>query len=493
MKKRFYLEGLKRNTIFILAVLLFVIFSFIISDIQLKLDLSKGRAYTLSRSSKKIISKLDDIVLIKFFASSNLPPQLSPVKREVYDLLKEYANSSKNITVEMLSPDKDERAKKDVQDFGIPELQFSQLERNKYAVSSGYFGIGITYNGKKEVIPKVTDISNLEYNITSLIYKMSRKQTNKVYSVGIASSNPFNMSSDEFATFKEVVRKQFEYKNIDIKNNKLDDLEKAAVLVVVDDRKTNFSKEDVSKINSYINQGGNVLFFVDGIWVEDDMSTREANHGFFKLLKDYGLDLNKNLVLSTSAELVSFGSKYVQFLSPYPFWVRAFSFSKEEPFFNNTTVLSYPWASSIDLVQKKGIKVSFLVKTSNKSWTRTGKISLDPKAISLPSQDSLKSFIISAVAQKGRSSVVLIPSSRFLMNKFLTRRTSNLNFILNIIDNLASEGLLSGIRSRDVEFYPLPDISDVQKDMFRYGNIFVPTLVLIIFGGFIYVRRKKIS
>ena len=55
-----------------------------------RIDLSPGRQFTLSRASRDLLGHLPDLVTIKLFASSALPPEVAPVKRDVDDLLGDY-------------------------------------------------------------------------------------------------------------------------------------------------------------------------------------------------------------------------------------------------------------------------------------------------------------------------------------------------------------------------------------------------------------------
>jgi len=85
----------------------------------------------------------------------------------------------------------------------------------------------------------------------------------------------------------------------------------------------------------------------------------------------------------------------------------------------------------------------------------------------------------------------VIASSRFVLERYLSRTTDNLEFLLNIVNNFAAKGALLGIRQREVAFYPLPDLSESQKDLFRYLNIFLLPSFLAIFGFFRLWQRAK--
>jgi len=84
----------------------------------------------------------------------------------------------------------------------------------------------------------------------------------------------------------------------------------------------------------------------------------------------------------------------------------------------------------------------------------------------------------------------LIPSSRFVLEKYFSKNSGNLELVLNIVNDFASSGALSGIRQRQISFYPLPDLNDQMKDLFKYSNIFLLPLVFVIYGAVRLIKRK---
>ena len=79
--------------------------------------------------------------------------------------------------------------------------------------------------------------------------------------------------------------------------------------------------------------------------------------------------------------------------------------------------------------------------------------------------------------------MLVIPSSRFLYEQYMSKEEGNLEFILNTVDTVSSNGSLSGIRSRIVSIYPIPDMSDSQKDIDKYTAILLFPLIWGIYGG----------
>ncbi len=490
--KIFKLQGKERQIIYLVVIALFMVVNLLVSGLSFRYDASFGRAYTLSDSTKKILRNLDDIVNIKFFASSDLPTRLIPLKTDVIDQLSEFNKEGKGkIRLKILDPKKDQNAAADARESGVPELQFSQLERDKYAVTSAYFGIVLSYADKKEILPQVTELENLEYNLTASIYKLVRKELIKIGIVGYTDS--FDPNEDKIASLRKILSQQFNLENLDISSQSatktIDSSIKTAL--IFDTNSKEYDEQEIKLLKEYLNKNGRAIFFVDGVWVSDNLTTTVANHNLFSLLQDYGIKIEKNLILSASAELVNFGNNQLSLLVPYPFWFKTNNFNPKISYFSNVNQLTYPWGSSLTLEKKTKTETKELVKTGQRSWQQKDNFVLNPQAIQPPEQKELKEFLVVAgSSKKDGSQIVVIPSSRFVLDRFLGQGSGNLEFVLNIVNNLASGGALTGIRSRAVSFYPLPDLSEGQKDMFKYLNILLLPVLFSFWGAIRLVKRR---
>ncbi len=489
--KNLPVKTLQKNTIYLLVFLIFFVSNLLINSLSLRFDFSKGRAYTLSLSTKKIIKKLDDVVNIKFFVSSDLPTRLLPLKTEVVDLLNEYKKEARGkIILKIIDPKKDSEGLNQAREIGVPELQFSQLEKDKYQLSASYFGIGIFFSDKKEVLPQVTDIENLEYNLTASIYKLTKKELVKIAIIG--SEETVDPKEDGLYTIKKILTQQYLVDTLNTSSPPLKKINPSYKTVLLfDNNKKTYEEAEVTAIKDYFNQGGKIIFFVDGAWVLNNLSATKASHNLFSLLEDFGIKLNEDLVLSTSAELVNFGNDLVQFLTSYPFWVKTNSFNKKTGYFTNINQLTYPWVSSLTLNKKSGFSYQELIKTTKKSWVQKENFVLNPQNIPQPQTKNLRSFLITVqLKNKHGAEAVIIPCSRFVAENYLNRNSDNLEFVLNLVDNLASEGALSGIRARAISFYPLPDLSENQKDIFKYLNIFLLPGLFSVYGVLRTLQRR---
>lgn len=476
------------------TLLLIFFFSFtfaLFSLFPIRLDLSKGTAYTLSPATKKIIQKIPKNIEISLYVSSDLPTRIIPLKTEVVELLQEYRRGGKNLKVSVIDPKKDKKIVDKLKELGVPELQFSQLEQNKYQTSAFYFGIVIASADKNEIIPQVSDYQNLEYNITSAVYRLTRTEMPKI---GIVGETQTNSQQDPLGGLKRVLSQQYSVNSLDLSTIKPEDevLKGYSSLILLDNGSKIYSTEEIHLLKSFFNSGNNILVFAGGTKIDErSLAVIPSDHNLNELIASYGAQIDSNLILSTSAEYVNFGNEVSQFLAPYYFWIRANLLDTKSGLFANVQFVTFPWTSSLTIKKNSSGLVAPLIVSSDKSWAQKDTYTLAPNAIPRPTQKDLKQVVLGAlIKNKKGGEMIVIPSSRFPYDQYISRGGGNTDFILNTIDTLSSSGALSGIRSRIVSFYPLPDLSDAQKDMYKYAAILLFPLLWGLYGTLRLIKRK---
>lgn len=503
--KTFQLDRFTMPVIIAASIAIFLMSNYLLSQFSLRLDLSQGKAYTLSTASKNTLNKLDKNATITFFVSSDIPAMLQPLKREVLDLLQEYDKSSGKIQLKVLDPKTDANAKKQADEAGIQPLPFQQLQQNQYQVTNAYFGVLIEYNNQKEALPQVTEVETLEYNITTALYKLSRKELPRIAIMGYEES--FMPGGDQVSLLRQVLSRQFTVESITLPPPAGTDAEPTptpekpfaidqkynAVLLSVQPGRT-FDDAEIAALKTYLNNKGKVIVLMNGVGVEEQLTTTEAPAKLLVLLKEYGLNVQKNLVLSTASELVNLGQQGQSLLFSYPFWILSNQFAKDSSYFSGVGMVSYPWASSVTIEKKKGYQAKELIFSSRESWTQQGSFILDPQQIPQPKQSDIKPFLIAAESKKENGGAVLfIGSSRFIEDRYLSPRSQNLGFVLNVLNDYASAGALSGIRSRALSLFPLPDLPRQMQTVYQYMNIILLPAIFAIYGVVRLYKRNKAS
>jgi len=492
----------KTNAIIVTSVVIFLVSNMVLSYVSLRLDLSKGKAYTLSNATKKMVKELKTSAEIKFYVSNNLPARLQPLKREVVDILREYERSSGNVilTIVEFNPDQDVTIAEEAQGLGITPVPIREQAQSEVSLTEIYFGLEISYNDKKSVLAQSLDVENFEYNVTSAIYQMTRETLPKVAVMGIPDS--FNPQQDALGIFKQVTGRLFDVQIITtpqlFDQEELNTEEEPFTidpdvdsLVVIDAPSTDFTKAELAEIEKYATKG-NVIFMLNGITLEDTLTTGAGEAGLIDLVKKYGISVEPNLILSGRSEFVNLGGGGFSLLVPYPLWIWTSDFSSEESLFTGVGRVTFPWASTVTAKERNGYTPREIIYSGKESWEQTGTFILDPQKIEDPGQEELKVFPLAVEStKKDAGKIMVLGSARFILSNYLSRESHNLEFILNVLGDYASDGALSGISSRAVNLYPLPELPENVQEFYKYANIIVLPGIFALYGMWRLWKRNQ--
>ena len=487
--KKIKLDTISRDVLIGVAIVALVSINIVLAPVTARVDISKGKAYSLSPATVKVVQGLTKPATITFFVSDSMPTSFLTVKSQVADLLREYRASGNKVTIKTIDPKKDEAAATLANEFGIQPVEFSQLQNDQFAVSTGYFGIGVTVQDTKAAIPKI-DVTNLEYNITSLLYKLGQTEEQQVAVVGGTSG--FSLTGggmdETIDTLRQILSQQFS-----VSSTPLDSLsEKVKALVLLDSQVADEAANETSiaGLQSYLQQGGKAIFMTSGVSISPDLQIASASSILKPILAAYGITVKDDLVLSMQSEIVNFGNDPSQrVLTKYPYWLSTNVFNTEASYASNVGFLTFPWVSSLSLQSVPNVLQKQMVRATKQSWTRSGMTEVLPQSIAQPqtSEFSEKLLIAYAKNTQNNSEIVVIPSTRFIQDAFLGRN-GNLEFVVNLVNEFASDGLLSGIRSRAGQMVQIPTLSSSQKDMFKWGNVF---LLPALFAAYGFMRLSK--
>ena len=153
----------------------------------LRLDLTEQHEYTLSQTTRDLLSNLQEPLLIRGYFSEKTHPLLAPLVPRIRDMLKEYEIASGGkVQLEIIDPAKDPDKEAEAnQVYGIRPMPFQVAGRYETSIINSYFDILISY-GDQFVVLNFRDLievdasredvdvhlRNLEYDLTSSIKKV---------------------------------------------------------------------------------------------------------------------------------------------------------------------------------------------------------------------------------------------------------------------------------------------------------------------------------
>lgn len=488
-----------------------------------RIDLTQDKRYTLTASTKEILGGLDDIVTMKLYFSNKIPSYLLNLKRDVADLLDEYrAYAGGNITVTFIDPADDPALQQELRFMGIPQVQLNIIERDQAQLTNVYLGMAIFYEDKKEVIPFISDTRNLEYDLTSAVVKVTRKESK---TVGVFTGSDHSLSGD-YQGVKQLLEQQYTVQEVTL-SAAGESLEQIDTLLVAGPRE--LTDLQIYAIDQLVMRGAKIIFLIDTVAVQEGLQATSLKPGTDELLQHYGIKVEENLVLDRAHASAAFRSGFMTFRLPYPYWVKVVQegFSPDNPAVSNLESLVLPWTSSLTFIEERAPAVTLteLARSTPFSWLRTGFYSLDPQqrfmtpgtttgsyplvlslsgrftsffagkpvpALSVEAPSGNAASPGEAITQSPETQIIVVGNSRFVTNDMLTQFQDNQIFLMNIIDWLTLGEQLIGIRSRGATDRPLRETTEYAKSLIKFLNMFAIPLLLILFGLVrFYLRRRK--
>ncbi|NBR26872.1 MAG: hypothetical protein EBT83_00455 [Betaproteobacteria bacterium] len=502
-------------------IVILIAANFIISSLNLRADLTQGSVYTLSPGTKAILSKLEAPVKIRYYYSqgnSALPVGLKTFAKRVEDLLGEFARAGGGkVVIERLNPEPDSDAEESATLDGI-EGQLTNTQEKFY------LGLSVAFLDQKFPLPVLAPDREqlLEYDITRAITRVA--STTKPV-IGVMSGLPVlgqplnpmkKQQPTEPWTLMTELQNLFTVKKIDLTTDKIPD--EIKVLLVIHPRDIQETAEYA--IDQFVLRGGKLIAFMDSYAYFDqqpDMQnplggTAAGQSTFYRLLKHwgYGMEMGKVVADLTYASgagprilptLLSLPqdalnkddvvtSRVGQLLIPF---ASVFTGKPAEGLTQTTLVQSSPNAMLADLIiatlsgepstrgfQPNGTPYPIAIRVSGKFKTAfpEGKPKpyeppRDPKKGEAKADEAKADTSLKESAQE--NSVVLVSDVDMLTDnaavevqevfgqKVIVPRNGNLNFAQSLVEQVAGDFDLTGLRSRAAFTRPLTVIQQMES------------------------------
>ena len=279
-----------------LAVIVFVILvlaNYFSKRSFVRFDLTESKRYTISKSTKKLLGQLDDIIRIEAYFS-DAPDQIKLIKDEVQDMLDEYdAFADGDLQIEFINPSDDEDLKQRLRMKGIPEIQVQVREKDKIEVRNAYMGLAVVYGDKQEVIPVIRETTTLEYDLTSAILKTTRKEAKTVGF--LEGHDEVDVYGQGFEVLKRELDKQYSVRKVDVSDGSAIDSDVSTLVIA--GPQTPLQAREKYEIDQYLMNGGKAVFLVDAVKMpQGSIQATPLSTGLSDLLAHYGIQLGNNLV-----------------------------------------------------------------------------------------------------------------------------------------------------------------------------------------------------
>ncbi len=494
-----------------------------------RLDLTEDQRFTLSPATTAMLDRLEDPVTIRAYFSEQMSPRFSNNRRYVRDILDEYyAASNGRVVYEFIDPvaeetEEDKEKKKDLkrdlfgrivrektsveqelEQQGIAAVTDQVVEGDGIQNRKVYMGIVVKHDDDTEVLPVVQDPTTLEYELTTMIRKLTRPTTPKV---AIVSGFGGPTEQEGLQALYQILRSQYDVVTLDMSQDPTIPDDVRAIMVVGPTQ--SFSDEAKREIDRFVVDGGAAALFLDDYDVNlSNLQTTDVDHGLDALLAAYGVKVSEGLVLDGECQTIQvqggamLGGIPIPQPIKYPLIPSPRQLDPENPITRGLGQSVFPFTNALTFEVPEGaeLETAVLAHSSPDSWLTKGPLNTDPFAIQRLTTDQVQNqgthnFLVTVKGavpgffqteqvqeRSADSRIIAAGTSRFMRDEILMRSPVHQNLTLNMIDWMLLDEQLLKIRTRGLTSAPIEELSDSTRATIRYGNMVGLPLLFVIFG-----------
>ena len=526
-KKRVYASNVILYTIFVVGVI--VLINLISTRVFGRLDLTEKKVYTLSQPSRDLVKKLPDYLTVKAYISSDLPPEIKTLSRYVRDLIDEYRTSSNGkFRWEAIDPSADKTLEQEASRCKVEKIQIQVLRGSKFEMGAYWLGLCMQYGEKTEAIPQVGRAEGLEFEVSSLIKKLTVKKKKIAFTNGHGEYETDN----GFRALKQVLEQEYDLATV---NPSTAEIGADVDALIIGGPKQMIDEKGQREIDRFLMTGRGAVILDPGMAASSPNSqfaqagmgqlklVQDVDNGLGKILETYGFKVGKDVIMDREAAMPGLmdmgGGK--RGLTQLPIWVGV-----EIPKNDTLSVLDgirglvFPLASSVDLMgplaggnPPAGGKLWKLASSRSSAWKHTGLFVLNQDAKFEESKDRgpfafgyaylgpLKSAFVTAPAtsvsttenlplseSKKPVHLVVIGSSDFASDDYVQLARmfpfyeAGAMMLHNAIGWTVEDEALIPLRSKSMGSRPLEPISEAKASTLKWANVLGLPVLFCLYG-----------
>ena len=463
------------------------------SYVRGRIDLTSGNLYTLEQGTRDLLGDLDDLVQVKLFASSELPPELQLQLRDVRDLLADMRRASNgNLVVTDVDPDGAEGAEEEASQLGIYPVEFNVLRDDQFEVRRGYYGLAVVYAGESDVTPVIERTDDLEFRLASAIYDMTTTERS-----GVAFVEGYGAKrSVDIPGLAESLGDRYAIRSVNIAGDSAAAVSRDSTeVIVVAGPLEPLDSLAVQRVGDFMDAGGAALILVEPVRIDGQSpNPLPVTNGLEDLLAQRGFTVSRRLVLDlASSERVSMGQQGIfQVIAAYPLWPIALPASRHA-ITSGLNSLSMGWVGEVEVTDSMNILP--LWRTSESAGLHgVGAPVLPDQDWNVPPEEQRVRVLAAAfVPPEGdtRGRMIVVGDGSFVEPQFIQQNPGNLTFLANAIDWLARDEALIGIRSKNRTPPNLVFESDLSRNVLKWGNLLGVPLLFVLVGLVRVTGRRR--
>ncbi|MBP6455911.1 MAG: gliding motility-associated ABC transporter substrate-binding protein GldG [Chitinophagaceae bacterium] len=394
MAKNIYGKKSKISRFVIIAAILLLL-NIISTKLNFRLDLTKEKRFSLTSTTKKLLSQMDDVALIKIYLTGKFPAGFIKLQEATKDILTSfntYSNGKVKFVFENPLEGKSEKEIEETYKIFVEKniqginLQVQGDETEGYSQKRIFPAALVSYKGKDVGVNLLENHIGmnseelLNYSESQLEYKFAQaiKKTLATDKITIAyAAGQGELLDYRSADMLNTLAKNYRIDTLDLNQNFEIPLVYKALIIC---KPTQLFPEKVKfKIDQYIMGGGKVLWLLDKLNASMDtlrnveaFMANDYGNNLDDMLFKYGVRINPDIVEDYQQNnpipitMGMIGDQPDIKLLPWVQFPFALPTSKHS-IVKNMDAVMFQFASSIDTIGNPEIKKTILLESSNRS------------------------------------------------------------------------------------------------------------------------------
>ena len=517
-----------------------------------RFDFTSDQRYTLSETTKALVSPIDKNLFIEVYLEGEFPSEFKRLQAETAQYLKELAALNKKIKINFINPNNQRELliKK-----GMLPSQLTVEEDGKLSEAIIFPWAEIRLGKRTTIVPLLPSsivasqeeqlqkaIGNLEYEFSNAIQTVTQQKLKKI---AILSGNGELTDLYQYSFLSAVAKKYSMAKfSLDASTiNAPQTLENLSSfdLTIITKPTEKFTEKEKFVLDQFILNGGKTLWMLDNVQADQDslgntgkMLAYPKDLGLTDLLFTYGIRINTSIVKDLYAAKIPVATGNIgnqaQFKNLDWFFHPLAQGNPENPITKNILPVRLQFANQIDTLQNNITKTPLLVSSLLTQKVGTPKIiaiqsiadevvesdynsgsqlfavllsgsfnsayknRIQPfKTPLFKAQSEFNKMIVISDGDVGKNQILKEQPYDLSRDKWTQQQFGNKDFLLNAVDYLLDDTGLLNLRNKSLKIRMLDKQKAFKERQFwQFLNVVFPLVLLVAFGLFFrYLMKRK--